>query len=148
MVIISQISIEQSCNEIKDYSVTYKNNKNVGKASVTVKFGGDYSGSKTLYFTINPKNTSISKLSAIKKGFNVSIKKYTTQTTGYQIQYSTDKNFKKGNKTLTLSNKTTSKKVTKLKSGKKYFVRIRTYKTVGGTKYYSAWSKSKAVTAK
>ena len=139
---------DTSGKAITSYSVKYTNNKNVGKASAVITFNGDYSGSKTLNFTIKPKNTSITKLSALKKGFNVSVKKYTTQTTGYQIQYSTDKNFKKDYKTLTLSNKTTSKKVTKLKASKKYFVRIRTYKTVGSTKYYSAWSTAKPVTTK
>ncbi|MCM1115236.1 MAG: secretory protein, partial [Clostridium sp.] len=71
------------------------------------------------------------------------------QTTGYQIQYSTDKNFKKNNKTVTVSsNKTTSKTISKLSGKKKYYVRIRTYKTVSGTKYYSSWSSVKTVTTK
>lgn len=131
-----------------NYTVTYSNNKNVGTASVKIVFKGNFSGTKTLSFTINPKNTSISKITAVKQGFKVSIKKYTTQTTGYQVQYSTDKNFKKGNKTETLGNKTTSKTITKLKAKKKYYVRIRTYKTVSGKKYYSAWSATKAITTK
>ena len=76
-------------------------------------------------------------------------KKKTTQVTGYQIQYSTDKNFKKGNKTVTVSkNKTTSKTISKLKAKKKYYVRVRTYKTVNGKKYYSGWTKAKTVTTK
>ena len=68
----------------------------------------------------------------------------------FQIQSTADKNFKKGNKTVTVSkNKTKSKTLTKLKSKKKYYVRIRTYKTVKGTKYYSGWKKySKAIKVK
>ena len=70
-------------------------------------------------------------MSAAKKGFTVKYKKQATQTTGYQIQYATDKNFKKNKKTVTVKkNKTTSVKVKKLKAKKKYYVRVRTYKNV------------------
>jgi len=132
-----------------DYTVTYaKGRKNVGKYAVKITFKGKYSGSKTLYYTIKPKSTSISKLTAGKKRFVAKWKKQTSQTTGYQIQYSTNKNFKSA-KTVTVSkNKTTSKTISKLKAKKKYYVRIRTYKTVGKTKYYSSWSKVKSVTTK
>ncbi|MGN0522144.1 MAG: fibronectin type III domain-containing protein, partial [Eubacterium sp.] len=75
-------------------------------------------------------------------------KKLTTQTTGYQIQYSTSSKFTKA-KTVTVSkNSTTSKTISKLKANKKYYVRVRTYKTVDGKKIYSAWSKAKSVTTK
>lgn len=131
------------------YTVTYSNNKYVGKATVKITFKTKFNGSVSKAFKIVPKSTSISTLTAGKKGFTVKWKKQSTQTTGYQIQYSTDKNFKTNNKTITVTNsKTTSKKLSKLKAKKKYFVRIRTYKTAGGTKYYSAWSKSKSVTTK
>lgn len=133
-----------------DYSISYsKGRKNVGKYTVTIKFKGNYEDTVKKTFTIKPKPTTLSKVTAGKKAFTVKWKKQATQTTGYQIQYSTDKNFKKNNKTITVSkNKTTSKKVTKLKSKKKYYVRVRTYKTVGKTKYYSSWSKAKTVTTK
>ncbi|MFR5876506.1 MAG: GH25 family lysozyme [Eubacterium sp.] len=133
-----------------NYTVSYSSGrKNVGKYTVTIKFKGNYSGTVKKTFTIKPKNTTISKVTAGKKKFTVKWKKYTTQTTGYQIQYSTDKNFKKNNKTVTVSkNKTTSKTISKLSAKKKYYVRIRTYKTVSGTKYYSSWSKAKTVTTK
>ena len=130
------------------YTVSYsKDTKSVGKHSVKITLKGNYTGSKTLYYTIIPKNTSLSKLTAGKKSFTVTLKKYTTQTTGYQIQYSTSSNFK-GAKTVTLSNKTTAKKVKGLKSKKKYYVRVRTYKTVDGKKYCSKWSKVKTVKTK
>ena len=130
------------------YTVSYsKDTKSVGKHSVKITLKGNYTGSKTLYYTVIPKNTSLSKLTAGKKSFTVTIKKYTTQTTGYQIQYSTSSNFK-GAKTVTLSNKTTAKKVKGLKSKKKYYVRVRTYKTVDGKKYCSKWSKAKTVKTK
>lgn len=68
---------------------------------------------------------------------------------GYQIQYATNKKFTSGSKTVTVNkNSTVSKTVKKLKKGKKYYVRIRTYKTVNGKKYYSSWSKAKSVKIK
>ena len=137
-----------------DYNVSYpKGMKNVGKYTVKVTFKENYKGSKSLTYSINPKGTGVSKVTAAKKGFKVTWKKQKTQTTGYQVQYSTDKNFKKNNKTVTISkNGTTSKSVGKLKAKKKYYVRVRTYKTVkfGGksVKLYSGWSKAKSVTTK
>ena len=137
-----------------DYTVSYpKGMKNVGKYTVKVTLKGNYSGSKSMTYNINPKGTSVSKVTAAKKGFKVTWKKQATQTTGYEVQYSTASNFKKGNKTVTVSkNKTTSKSVSKLSAKKKYYVRVRTYKTVkiGGknVKLYSGWSKAKSVTTK
>jgi hypothetical protein len=132
------------------YTVTYKNNKKVGEATVTVKFKGDYSGTLTTTFTINPKTTSLKKVTSAKtKTLTVKWKKQASQTTGYEIQYATDKKFTKNKTTVTVSSaKTTSKTITGLSAKKKYFVRIRTYKTVNGTKYYSAWSKAKSVKTK
>ena len=138
----------------RDYTVTYPSGrKNVGRYSVKITFKGNYSGTKTLIYNINPKGTSMSKVTAAKKGFKAKWKKQSTQTTGYQLQYSTSSNFKKGTKTVNISkNKTTSKSVGKLSAKKKYYVRVRTYKTVkfGGknVKLYSGWSKAKAVTTK
>lgn len=132
-----------------NYTVTYSNNKLVGKASVKITFKGNYSGSVTKNFVINPKGTSVSKLTAASKGFKATWKKQATQTTGYQIQYATNSGFTKDVKTVTVSkNSTVSKSITKLKAKKKYYVRVRTYKTVGSTKYYSSWSSSKYVTTK
>ena len=132
-----------------NYTVSYaKGRKYVGKYAVTIKFKGDYSGSKTLYFTVVPKGTGIKKLSKKKNGFSVKWKKNTAQTSGYQIQYSTDSKFK-NKQTITVSNnKATAKTISKLKSKKKYYVRIRTFKKAGNTKYYSDWSKYKTVTTK
>lgn len=130
-----------------NYTVTYASGrKNVGKYKVTVKGKGNFIGTKTLYFTINPKATSISKLTKGKKSFKVKWKKVSSQASGYQIQYATNSKFTKNKKTVTVkSYKTTSKTVTKLKAKKKYYVKIRTYKKVGSTTYYSGWSKYKTV---
>lgn len=129
-----------------NYTVSYVNNRNVGTATVRIAFLGNYSGTMTRTFTIRPKGTSVTRLKAISKGFTVSWKKNKTQTTGYQIQYATSSKFK-GAKTKTYQNATKAK-ITKLKAKKKYYVRIRTYKTVGSVKIYSDWSKAKAVTVK
>ncbi|MBR1763701.1 MAG: fibronectin type III domain-containing protein, partial [Eubacterium sp.] len=81
--------------------------------------------------------------------FTAKWSKQATQTTGYQIQYATNSKFTKNKKTVTVKGtKTTSKTVSKLKAKKKYYVRVRTYKTVNGKKYYSGWSKAKTVTTK
>ena len=133
-----------------DYTVKYPSGmKNVGKYSVKITFKGTYSGSKSMSFVINPKGTSISKLTGAKKGMTVKWKKQSIQTTGYQVMYATNSKFKSGSKTMTVSSsKTTSKKITKLKAKKKYYVKVRSYKTVSGTKYYSEWSKAKTAKTK
>ena len=133
-----------------DYTVKYSSGrKNVGRYAVKVTFKGNYTGSKTVYYYIVPKSTSISRVSALRKGFKLSWKKQKTQTTGYQIQYSTSKKFKKAKAVNVSKNKTTSKYIKKLSSKKKYYVRVRTYKKVkinGKTKkVYSSWSKTKTV---
>ena len=132
-----------------DYTISYKKNTDIGTAKVTINGIGDYDGRWNMTFKIVPKGTSLKKMPAGKKSFTVKWKKQTKQTTGYQIEYSLSKNFKKGAKRITVNkNKTTSKKIKKLKAKKKYFVRIRTYKKVGSKQYYSAWSKVKTVKTK
>lgn len=98
--------------------------------------------------TVKPKKTSIKKLSKGKKKFTVTWAKV-SGVKGYQIQYSSDKKFKKNNKNVTVTKqKSTKATVKKLKSKKKYYVRVRTYKTVNGKKIYSSWSKVKSVKTK
>ena len=85
--------------------------------------------------------TTITSVKSQSKAFTVKWKKK-SGITGYQIQYSTNSKFKKGNKSIKIKNaKTISKKITKLKVAKKYYVRIRTYKG----KKYSKWSKVKSI---
>ena len=85
--------------------------------------------------------TTITSVKSQSKAFTVKWKKK-SGITGYQIQYSTNSKFKKGNKSIKIKNaKTISKKITKLKAAKKYYVRIRTYKG----KKYSKWSKVKSI---
>ena len=92
-------------------------------------------------FAASMPTTTITSVKAQSKAFTVKWKKK-SGITGYQIQYSTNSKFKKGNKSIKIKNaKTVSKKITKLKAAKKYYVRIRTYKG----KKYSKWSKVKSI---
>ena len=122
----------------------------VGKYKITITFKGDYAGSTTRTYTIKPKSTSITKLT--KKGknqFTVKWAKRTAQVSGYQIAYSTDKSFSKSvKKTKITKNSITNRTVKGLTAQCTYWVKIRTYKTVDGQKYYSAWSAQKTIVTK
>lgn len=92
-------------------------------------------------FAASMPTTAITSLKTKNKTITVKWKKK-TGITGYQIQYSINSKFKKENKSIKIKNaKTVSKKITKLKSNKKYYVRIRTYQG----KKYSKWSKVKSI---
>ena len=98
----------------------------------------------------SPKTTSVVSVSS-PKAKQVKVKwKKKSKVTGYQIQYSTSYKFTKSttSKLKVKGAKTTSKTIKKLKAGKKYYVRIRTYKTADGKTKYSKWSKYKKVTVK
>ena len=138
-----------------DYTVTYASGrKNVGTYKVTVKLKGNYSGSKSVTFKINPKGTSIKTLTATSKGFKVTWAKQAnkmsaSRVTGYQIQYCTSSKFASGVKTVKAEKYTTvTKAISKLMAKKKYYVRVRTYKKIDSKNYYSPWSAVKAVTTK
>ena len=97
---------------------------------------------------VKPKGTTITKLTSGVTSISATWKKRTKLTSGYKLQYAANSKFSKS-KTVTIKNKKTVKTtVKKLKSNKKYYVRIRTYRTVKGKNYYSAWSKAKSVTTK
>ena len=102
----------------------------------------------TIAFAASMPTTTITSVKAQSKAFTVKWKKK-SGITGYQIQYSANSKFKRGNKTIKIKKvKTLSKKITGLKPSKKYYVRIRTYKIVNKKTYYSNWSKKKCVTTK
>ncbi len=124
---------------------------NVGTYRAVVTFKGNYSGSVKKTFTINPKATVLNKLiKPGKKQIKIIWQKRTAQVTGYEIQYSTTKNFtKKTTKTLKVKNfKTNVKTIKQLKAKKKYWVKIRTYKNANGKLYYSTWSKVRTIITK
>lgn len=143
-----KVSVNGTVLTKDNYSVSYgKGRKNVGKYTVKVTLKNDYAGSKTVSFKINPKGTSIKHLKKGVRAFKPTWKKQTKQISGYQVQYSTKKNFKSA-KIKTVSSKKKSTWVIKKKAHKRYYVRIRTYKKVGKAKYYSSWSSAKSVKTK
>lgn len=135
------------------YTVRYMSSrKNVGLYPVLVTFRGKYSdaGSYALYYMITPSKTKIRSLSGKSKGFTVKWSKKTSQVTGYEIQYSTNSKFKSGVKRVVVSSyKTASKTIRKLKSKKRYYIRVRTYKNIPGDySIVSKWSPVKSVKTK
>ena len=130
-----------------DYTVSYSSNKNIGTATVKIAGKGSYTGTITKTFKINPAKQEIQKLTAKSKAFFVDWAQKGSAT-GYEIQYATNSKFTSAKK-VTITNKKTDKTtVSKLSGKKKYYVRVRSYTTVKGTKYYGAWSASKSVTTK
>lgn len=70
-----------------------------------------------------------------------------TKAAGYQIQYAVKSNFAKAKVVKVTGARKTSATIAKL-AKKKYYVRVRSFKKVGKTTYYSAWSKSANITIK
>ena len=130
-----------------DYTVSYSNNKKVGTATVKIAGKGSYTGTVTKTFKINPAKQEIQKLTAKSKAFFVDWAQKGSAT-GYEIQYATNSKFTSAKKVTITNNKTDKTTVSKLSGKKKYYVRVRSYTTVKGTKYYGAWSASKSVTTK
>ena len=130
-----------------DYTVSCSNNKSIGTATVKIAGKGSYTGTITKTFKINPAKQEIQKLTAKSKAFFVDWEQKGSAT-GYEIQYATNSKFTSAKKVTITNNKTDTKTISKLSGKKKYYVRVRSYTTVKGTKYYGAWSASKSVTTK
>ena len=130
-----------------DYTVSYSNSKNIGTATVKIAGKGSYTGTITKTFKINPAKQEIQKLTAKSKAFFVDWAQKGSAT-GYEIQYATNSKFTRAKKVTITNNKTDKTTISKLSGNKKYYVRVRSYTTVKGTKYYGAWSASKSVTTK
>ena len=136
-----------------DYTVSYKKNLSVGTATIVVTGKGDFKGTVTKTFRVVPKGTTIKAVAAGKGTIKVTWKKQTEKmkisgVNGYQLQYSRKASFENA-KVVTVKGQTSiSKTIKGLASGKKYYVRIRTYKAVGGVKYYSGWSSAKTIMVK
>ena len=131
-----------------DYTVSYSANKSLGTAKITFKGMGAYRGSAVKTFKISLKGTSIKSLTPKSKGFTAKWNKSGTAT-GYKLQYSTDKTFKKNTKTVTVKKASTvSKRIYSLSKKKTYYVRVKAYKTVGTKTYYSVYSEAKTVKTK
>ena len=149
-------------NKVRDYG---KDHVHLWESSRSVDKKATYAsvGSKSIHCTVcnavkpgtavsipklKVKKTALVKVVPAKRGFKAKWKKI-SGVTGYELQYARNSKFTKGKKTVKIKKaSTTSRKVSKLKAKKKYYVRIRAYKVYKGKKYYSGWSKKKAVTAK
>lgn len=128
-----------------DFTVSYKKNKNVGTATVTITLKGNYQGTTNKTFKIVPgavKKLTVKNNSRQKAKVNW---KKVSQASGFEIQYATNKSMKKA-KTVTV--KKTSKALSKLKKNKTYYIRVRAYKTVSGNKLYGSYSGKKSVKIK
>lgn len=124
--------------------------KGPGIVKITISASGDdahAATTKVITIKVNPKKASIkSAKSKDKKQLTISWKR-DSQVSGYEIQYSTDKNFKNAKTVTVTKNKTTSKSINKLKSGKKYYIRVRSYKKFGKEKLNGSWSKTSSAKA-
>lgn len=132
----------------RDFSVKYMNNVKVGQAKVIITGIGKYQGTVTKTFIIVPQKLKTPKVSSSgKKKIKVSWKKVSCQ--GYEIVFSRKSNFKKIEKKVTVSGGSKVKKVvSKFKSKKTYYVKIRAYQKINGVKYYGDYSGKKKVKVK
>ena len=130
-----------------DYTVSYKNNRKIGTATVTVAGKGKYGESVSETFKINPKPVKLSSLKPGSKKLTVKWKKG-SNITGYQVQYSLKSDFSSSGKITITKARAVQTVIKKLKANKTYYVRVRTYKTVNDKKYYSTWSKAKSAKVK
>ena len=132
-----------------DYTMEYRNDLKVGKGSIVITGKGNFSGTKTVGFKIIPESTTISRLTAASgKRVTVKWKKQSVQTSGYQISYAANSKFKKAKTVTVKDSRTISKTIKTAGTGKTCYVKVRTYKAVNGSNYYSAWSGTKKIKIK
>lgn len=130
-----------------DYTVSYSSNKNVGTATVKITGKGQYGGTVSKTFKINPAKQKIQKLTAKSKAFFIDWAQKGSAT-GYEVQYATNSKFTGAKKLDVANNKTDKMTISKFSANKKYYVKVRSYTLVKGTKYYGEWSAVKSVTTK
>jgi len=132
-----------------DYKVYHSKHLNVGIATVTIKFMGDYEGTVKKTFTIRPKGTYIRSLARRTRGLTarwaVVSKPYRTSISGYQVRYSRSPGFKTYNTYRTTRKTGSYAKISRLRKNTRYYVKVRTFRKVRGKYYYSTWSKIKSV---
>ena len=153
---VKRVSLGSSTLEIfTDYYVGTAAKSNVGKGKITCFGCNEYAGKKVRSFKVIPKKTSIKKVtSPAKKKIKVrwykrAEKMSKSHITGYQVKIARNKKFTKEVKSFKVKGyKKTSKIIRVKKSHKRYYVKVRTYRVVNGTKYWSKWSKTKSKTSK
>ena len=130
-----------------DYRLTYKNNRKVGRATVTITGKGRFTGTRKATFIIVPKAAPTLKAAPGKQQIAASWKKL-PGATGYQLAYSLKKNFTPATTKTVKGDANTKLTLKKLKAKTTYFLRVRSYLRSGGKTYYSKWSPAKKVTTK
>ena len=131
-----------------DYRLSYRNNKALGAATLTLEGIDHFTGTKSVTFRIIPKKAAVKKLvSKKKKNLTVTVRK-DAGVTGYQVTVAKDKKFKSGKKTKTAKYASKGYTFTGLTSKKEYYAKVRAYKTISGKKAYGAWSKAKKLKIK
>ena len=135
--------------EGKDYETAFENNIKPGTATVTVTGKGDASSEvKTASFVILPKKAELTKVKSLKKKCLTVTWRQDADVTGYEVQYSLKKNFKGAAKVTVKKSSVKSTVIKKLTSKKRYYVRVRSFKTEGTTKLIGAWSTAKSAKVK
>lgn len=118
-----------------DYTFSYSNNTKVGVATITVKAkGSNTTGTYKKEFVVKPEKNAIKSISSTKGAFKITWNKATAGATGYQVQYSTDKNFKKNVHSYTSTNLSDlSENFSSVpKSGETWYVKVRSFVTKDG----------------
>ena len=129
-----------------DYTITYSNNVNTGKAKVVIRGKAGYSGTKTVYFQIVPKKITMKSVkSAAKASVNVSYAKASGNVSGFEITYDTNSKFK-GAKSVRTKN--TSYTLKSIKRNTTCYVKVRAYKTIDGKRAYGAYNSVSKVKVK
>lgn len=129
----------------KDYTLSYRNNKAIGTATVTITGKGNYAGTKKVSFKIVPKNVNLTGATN-RKGKNVTLKwKKDSAVSGYEVYRSNSRNAGYKKIKVISSKNTTNYKNTKLKKGRTYYYKVRAYKKVNGKKIYGGYSNIRKV---
>ena len=123
-----------------------------GQYKVKVTFKGAYAGTKYAYFTVKPAKLTLAKPTSAKRTISTKWKK-DSAVSGYQLMIATNKSFSAGKKVFTINKNTiVAKKITGLKSGKTYFIKVRSYKNIivdgKKLKIYSDYSAVKTIKCK
>ena len=130
-----------------DYTVKYSNNIAAGQAKVTITGKGGYKGTVVKYFKILPAKQKIKAVTPLANSFAVTWTK-DSGVTGYQVMYGTKSDFSDGKSAYVTKNTSVKKTIKGLKAKKTYYVKVRSYKNVGNSKYYGSWSDTRKVKTK
>lgn len=140
------IELEKTPLDSSNYTVSYKNNTDIGTATVTVTGTGDYTGSVKKTFKIIPQSTDVIRLTNPSKGKLRVYWSTVNRGGGYQIRYSTKSDMSGAKKVLVKGRKTAKYTLSGLKKGRTYYTSVRAYKTVKGKKVFGRWSEVNSTT--